>query len=316
MSESNLPAESGAHEVQDAHDVQPRSALDAVSVVLYEPQDPINIGATVRAMKNMGVRDLRLVRPVAYDLNRIEQIAHDTADVYRRIRHFDTLDDAVADCVRVAAFVGKPRAAKWARYDPRGAAAHFLEYVSAGRVAYLFGREDHGLPRRALDHAHVTVTIPTTEHASLNLAQAVLVALYELHLQAGDATRRLPRPRKHAPPPTSVQFERTFVDVERALAALDFFKTRNPELVMRSLRSLFYRAEPDGREVDLARAVAIEVLRTLERVDRLAYERGVAEAPDVSAHGVATTNVARDDAAGARGREPADSSIAPRPPRR
>jgi tRNA/rRNA methyltransferase/tRNA (cytidine32/uridine32-2'-O)-methyltransferase len=280
--------------------------LDAVTVVLYEPQDPINIGATVRAMKNMGVRDLRLVRPVPYDLNRIEQVAHDTADVYRHIRHYDRTEEALADCVRVAAFVGKPRAAKWARHDPRTVAAHFLDYAAEGRVAYMFGREDHGLPRTALDHAHVTVTIPTTAHASLNLAQAVLVALYEMHLQAGDATRRLPRPRKHAPPPTSEQFERTFVDVERALATLDFFKTRNPELVMRSLRSLFYRAEPDGREVDLARAVAIEVLRTVERVDRVAYERGRDDP------GASERSTPREPAAA----PVAQSSLAPRPPRR
>ena len=76
-------------------DDEPRGAalLEAAVVVLYEPQDPINIGATVRAMKNMGVRDLRLIRPVAYDLNRIEQIAHDTSDVYRRIRHYESTED-------------------------------------------------------------------------------------------------------------------------------------------------------------------------------------------------------------------------------
>lgn len=282
------------------------SLLSAVSVVLYEPQDPINIGATVRAMKNMGVSDLRLVRPVPYDLNRIEQVAHDTADVYRGIRHFDTVDGALADCVRVAAFVGKPRAAKWARHTPRSVAEHFVGYATEGRVAYLFGREDHGLPRSALDHAHVTVTIPTTAHASLNLAQAVLVALYEIHLRAGDATRAMPRPRKHAGPPTSDQFERTFVDVERALRAIDFFKTRNPELVMRSLRSLAYRAEPDGREVDLARALAIEVLRTVERVERAGFERGVQAAAQGSADGEPARVAALDT----------DRTHAPRPPRR
>ena len=278
------------------------SVLDAVSVVLFEPQDPINIGATVRAMKNMGVGDLRLVRPVSYDLNRIEQIAHDTADVYRRIRHFETLDEALADCVRVAAFVGKPRAAKWARHTPRSVAQHFLDYAPEGRVAFMFGREDHGLPKSALDHAHVTVTIPTTAHASLNLAQAVLVALYEMHLAAGDATRTLPRPRKHAGPPSGEQYERTFVDVERALRAIDFFKTRNPELVMRSLRSLAYRAEPDGREVDLMRALAIEVLRTVERTERLGYERG--------------TRAAAAAPSPAEPAAPHDASLAPRPPRR
>lgn len=268
MSES--PATGSQPEPPDdvAADGDGASVLDAVSVVLFEPQDPINIGATVRAMKNMGVRDLRLVRPVSYDLNRIEQIAHDTADVYRRIRHFETLDEALADCVRVAAFVGKPRAAKWARHTPRSVAQHFLDYAPEGRVAFMFGREDHGLPKSALDHAHVTVTIPTTAHASLNLAQAVLLALYELHLAAPGASRSLAPPRKDAPPATTEQYERLFADAERALRALDFFRTRNPELILRTIRSLAFRGEPDAREIELVRAMALEVLRALERARR------------------------------------------------
>src|SRR5688572_29172092 len=136
------------------------SLLDQVRVVLYEPQDPINVGAVVRAMKNMGVRDLRLVRPVPYDLNRIQQVAHDTFDVVERIRHFDDLDSALADCTRVAAFSARRRAAKWTRMDPRHMAVELLEWAERGPVALLFGREDHGLPNDALDRAHLMVTIP------------------------------------------------------------------------------------------------------------------------------------------------------------
>ena len=254
------------------------SALDAVRVVLYEPQDPINIGATVRAMKNMGVASLRLVRPVAYDRNKIEQVAHDTREIAERIEHFDSLPEAVADCVRVAGFTARRRAAKWRLVEPREAADDLLAAAEQGPVAILFGREDAGLPNDALDLAHLRVTIPTTSHASLNLAQAVLLALYELHTGAGDATRRLARPRKHAAAPTVRQLELAFADAERALAALDFFKTRNAEYVMRSARSLLFRAEPDGRELDLVRAMALEVLRTVERVRRTALAEGEAVA--------------------------------------
>lgn len=246
----------------------PGSLLHQVRVVLYEPQDPINIGAVVRAMKNMGVRDLRLVRPVPYELNRIQQVAHDTQDIVERIRHFDTLDAALADCVRVAAFSARRRAAKWARLDPRRMAEDLLDWAERGPVALLYGREDHGLPNEALERAHVMVTIPTSTHASLNLAQAALVALYELHVRAGDATRPMGRHRKHAPAASAEQLELTFADAERSLAALDFFRTRNPEHVMRSLRSMVFRAAPDAREIELVRAMAIEVRRTIDRVRR------------------------------------------------
>ena len=244
------------------------SLLSQVRVVLFEPQDPINIAAVVRAMKNMGVRDLRLVRPVPYDLNRVQQVAHDTADIVERIRHFDDLDAALADCVRVAAFSARRRAAKWSRLDPRRMASELLEWAERGPVALLFGREDHGLSNDALDRAHLMVTIPTSTHASINLAQAVLVALYELHVTAGDATRPMGRHRKHAPAASAEQLELTIADTERSLAALDFFRTRNPEHVMRSMRSLLFRAAPDAREIELLRAMAIEVRRSLDRVRR------------------------------------------------
>ncbi len=240
--------------------------LDHVVVVLYEPQDPVNIAATVRAMKNMGIRTLRLVSPVTYDAERIEGIAHDTADVVAGIRHFDSLDAALADCVHIAAYTRRRRAAKRASADARQTAQTLLAYATAGPVAILFGREDHGLPNEALDRAHIVSTIPTTDHASLNLAQAVLIALYELHLAAGDATRTIDPPKHDAPLANAEQFELFFADAERALVAIEFFKTRYPEHIMRSIRSLAHRAGPDAREINLLRAAAIEVVRSLERV--------------------------------------------------
>jgi TrmH family RNA methyltransferase len=256
------------------------SILDAVCVVLLEPQDPINIGAVVRVMKNMGVRDLRLVNPVEYDPNRIEKVAHHTRDLVERIRHFDSLDAALADCVWVAGFSGRRRAARWPRTEPRAAAVAALERAEEGTVALLFGREDDGLSAEALDRTHTVVTIPTTEHASLNLAQAVLVGLYELHLAAGDATRQRHggnRPRKDAPPPSGEEWELFFGDTQRALEAIDFLKTRNPEHVMRSIRSLLFRADPNSRELTLVRAIFIEILRTLERERRQTEARVRAE---------------------------------------
>lgn len=243
----------------------PESILRNVRVVLVEPQDPINIGATIRAMKNMGADKLRLVRPVAYDPYRLIGVAHDTEEIIEGIEHFDTIEDAIKDCVRVAGFTARRRAARREIVNASAAADDLVTFAEQGSVAIMFGREDKGLPNEALDLAQRVVTIPTTDHASLNLAQAVLIALYELHLRANDATRRLEPPKKLTDPPTSERLEMLFSDAYRALEAIAFFKTRNEEHVMRSLRSLIYRAEPDGRETDFLRAMSIEVLRTIDR---------------------------------------------------
>jgi tRNA/rRNA methyltransferase/tRNA (cytidine32/uridine32-2'-O)-methyltransferase len=247
-----------------------RSILDHVAVVLYESQDSINIGGVVRSMKNMGVSDLRLIRPCAYDPNRIEQVAHDTRDLVEKIRHFDTIDGAIDDCVYVVGFSGRRQAARWARHTPRSAAIDLLEHAQAGPVAIMFGREDHGLPNDALDRCHAICTIPTTDHFSLNVAQACLLGLYEMHLLAGDATKRLPPPRHAAGAPAKAQVERTFTDLAAALNAIAYFKTRNEELIMRAFRSLLFRAHPDSRELLMVRTASIEVLRTIEREVRMA----------------------------------------------
>jgi TrmH family RNA methyltransferase len=254
------------------------SRLSQISVVLFEPQDPVNIGATVRAMKNMGFSSLRLVNPCRYDPVRLEGIAHDTWDIIHGIQHFDDFDSAVADCVRLVGFTARRRAAKWRLLDPKEAAEDALGFVEAGRVGIVFGREDRGLPNEILDRIHAAVTIPTTDHASLNMAQAVLIALYELHLAAGDATRVLRGPRKEAPPPTSDLFERYFTELHQSLEAVQFFKTRYPEHIMRSMRAITFRAEPDDRELSLLRAISLEIVRFLERTGRV--ERALP--PDVS----------------------------------
>src|SRR5215203_1716548 len=111
------------------------SLLSSVVVVLYEPQDPVNIAATVRAMKNMGASRLRLVRPVEYEAIRLEGIAHGTMDLIQRIEHFDSFDAAVADCVRVVGFTARRRAAKLRIIDPKAAAGELLEMAGEGPVA-------------------------------------------------------------------------------------------------------------------------------------------------------------------------------------
>ena len=255
----------------------PESLLHRVRVVLYEPQNPVNIAAVVRVMKNFGVRDLVLIRPVPYTAYRLEGIAHDTLDVIERIRDVETLDEALEGAIFVAAFTARRRRVKWELASPRDLTGPVLEHAAEGPVVLMFGREDDGLPNEALDRSHVAVTIPTTDHASLNLGQAVCLALYELHVAVGDATRQVSGPRHDLPPATTAELERLFVDQERALQAVEFFKTRFREHIMRSARSMTMRSRLDAREVMLARAMWIEVVRAMNRYRKMA---GLPEIPE------------------------------------
>ena len=237
-------------------------------VVLHEPQDLVNIAHVVRAMKNFGFRDLRLVAPREYDAYRVEGIAHKTGDVLSRVVVYETLDAALADCVHVVGFTARGRTAKRNVQRPRAAAGEVLTAASGPRpVALLFGREDRGLPNDALDRCHRLVTIPTAPaYASLNLAHAVVVMLYELALARGDEARPFKVPRRRTVPATAADLERMFEDLEAGLDALAFFKTRQRQGIMRTLREVLHRAPLDQREAKLLRAIGIEVVKYRERL--------------------------------------------------
>ncbi len=237
-----------------------------IIVVLHQPQELVNIAHVVRAMKNFGVRDLRLVAPREYDAWRIEGIAHRTGDVLERTVVCESLDAALADCRHVVGFSARDRTAKRNRQRPREAAAETLAAAADGPVALLFGREDTGLDNAALDRCHRVVTIPTApDYASLQLGHAAAIFLYELALARGAADRPFRPPRREAPPAEAGLLELLFADAERALDAVDFFKTRERELIMRTLRGVTMRMPLDQREVKLLRAMAIEVRKRLER---------------------------------------------------
>src|SRR5437667_2105748 len=211
-------------------------ARGMIVVVLHEPQDLVNIAHVVRGMKNFGVRDLRLVNPREYEAYRVEGIAHQTQDVLARVRTYATLEAALADCVHIVGFTARGRTAKRNLQRPREAAAELVALAEGGGgpVALLFGREDKGRSNDALDRCHRVVTIPSDpSYASLNLAHAVIIMLYELALARCAETRPFKAPRRPSAPPDAAELERLFADVARALHAIEFFKTRNPAGVMR-----------------------------------------------------------------------------------
>jgi TrmH family RNA methyltransferase len=236
-------------------------------LVLVNPQDIVNIASAVRIARNFGIERMRLVDPEPeLDTYRIEGIAHGTADFVATIEVVDTLEAAVADCVFTAVLTARGRAAKRRTVRAREAAAELVERSAAGPVAIVAGREDRGLTNEELDLAHVLVTISTDPgHSSLNLAQAIAIMAYETWNARGGEALPLKRPRKVVDPATSAQLEELFADWTRALQAIDFFKTRQTDSVMRSFREVMFRADLDGREASLLRAMGIEVVRYLER---------------------------------------------------
>jgi TrmH family RNA methyltransferase len=237
--------------------------LDNIVVVLCRPQKLVNIAGTIRAMKNMGLLRLRLVRPAKFDPADIEGIAHRSADVLAVTSLHASLDDALADAIYVAGTTARTRELATKHATPRQAAPDLLARAAQGPVALLFGSEDNGLTAEELDRCHCVLSIPTDPtYRSLNLAQAVLIVAYELW-QAN--AQPVPVAGRAAQPADAAQLEGLFDAAERALSSIGFFKSGSNTVTMRSLRGLIHRAEPDTHEAALLKAMALKTLSFLRR---------------------------------------------------
>lgn len=237
-------------------------------VVLHEPQDVVNMATAARAMMNFGLRRLRLVNPADWDERRVIGIAHAAGPVVERMEIFESLDGALADTVHVAGTSARRRTAAFVWQHPKQAVPQLLALAAAGEgpVALLFGREDRGLENPELDRCDRVLTVPTDDaFSSLNLSQAVLLIAHELWMAGPGGEAELPTWRKAAPPATHAQLDRLFADAQETLARIEFFKKKNPQAIMRTLRAIARRADLDQREAKLVRAAALEVRAYVRR---------------------------------------------------
>jgi len=241
--------------------------LENVVVILDQPQDLVNIAGVVRAMKNMGLRHLRLVRPAEFDAYRITGIAHRTEDVVEAVRIVDRLEDALEDCLHVVGTTARARTAHRNYGRPRELAPKLVDRAREGNVALLFGREDRGLSNEALDLCDGVAIVPTApEYTSLNLAQAFLIVAYEVFLAGEGDHGPLPTGKRHTRPATRGEMELMFQALREGLEQIDFFRARKAAGVMRTLRTLLSRADPDAQEAGLMKAVGFGVANYIDLV--------------------------------------------------
>lgn len=245
-----------------------------IRIVLVETQHPGNIGSAARAMKTMGLGELVLVAPQKPPGHQDAlAMAAGAEDVLGKARLCATFEEAIADCGFVAGCTARQRQVTLPEFGPREAASRLIDETAHGPVALVFGCERTGLTNEDLQRCHATVHIPANlAYSSLNLAAAVQVLCYELRMallaRSGSDGAASPEESRGDPPATQAQMEAFFGHLEQTLDAIDFHKGRSPTTVMRRLRGLFLRAQPDTRELRILRGI----LADAERMARLAGE--------------------------------------------
>ena len=240
--------------------------LENIRIVLTRTSHPGNIGATARAMKNMGLSDLALVNPVVFPNAEATARASGADDLLMRAGLHAGLDEAIADCRLVLGASARERSLPWPMTDARDGAVRALAETAHGRVAVVFGNEQSGLSNEELDRCHALLHIPANPaYSSLNLAQAVQVVCYELMMAGRKASGAKVATVREQALARSEDLERFYTHLESLLVRVQFLDPDNPRHLMRRLRRLFSRAELDENELNILRGVLSSVQGSLPK---------------------------------------------------
>ena len=235
-----------------------------IRMVLVDTSHPGNIGAAARAMKNMELTELVLVRPRQFPHPDALARASGADDVLASARVHGTLTEALAGCGLVLACTSRERDHYYRVLDVRAATARAVVECAAAPVAIVFGGEHSGLSNEDLAPAHALLRIPTgAEYASLNLAMAVQVVAYEILRARGSSTPAPPREQPLADPPAMARLYEHF---EAVLEEVDFRdRTQQGTSLMNRIRRFLQRAELDSNEVNILRGILTAVQQRRRR---------------------------------------------------
>ncbi len=228
--------------------------LDHIRVVLINTSHPGNIGSVARAMKTMGLKNLYLVAPQQFPHPKANELASNAVDVLESAVVVDDLTAAIADCQLVIGTSARERTIPWPLLSPRECAEKAVQEASANKIAILFGREQSGLTNEELHRCHFHLHIPSNpEYSSLNLAAAVQVVAYELHVANLYAAEN--KETWDYAFASAQDMEGFYEHLQKVLIEIDFLNPQVPRQLMTRLRRLFNRARLDVMEMNILRGI-------------------------------------------------------------
>jgi TrmH family RNA methyltransferase len=226
------------------------AGLERTAVVLVRTQEEGNLGAAARAMANMGLERLVLVAPRSTLGPTARAFAVGAGHVLDGAVVVPTLDEALAPFVRVVGTTSA-RGRSEATVTPRELAAE-LAADPGPATALVFGPEASGLTVPELARCSRVVRVPcAATQPTLNVAQAVLLLAYELHLaRPAGAQAASAEPRA-----ADGEVEALFGQLRPLLETVGFARDDTFEGVVRDLRRAAARAALTEREVAILRGI-------------------------------------------------------------
>jgi tRNA/rRNA methyltransferase len=220
-------------------------SLENIRIVMVRPRGSGNIGSIARAMKNTAIQELAIVGTARTRSFWARAMAVHGRDILNNALSFKTIREAVSDCTLVVGTTCRSGLYRDHSRSPRDVAGEIVAASATGKVALIFGPEDHGLSNEDLKHCQLLITIPTDpQYQSLNVAQAAVICLYEIYVASlGSATgKSLPQARAE-------DIERLYDRMRTSLLKIGFLDSQNPEHMLFAFRRILGRTKLEEKDV-------------------------------------------------------------------
>ena len=248
----------------DEKKIKSNNLLNSVKVVLVGTTHPGNIGATARAMKNMGILDLALVEPKEFPSDVATFRSKAAKDILEKASVHTSLEEAISECELVVGTSARGRTVPWPVLNPREAAEEMHKSSLNGKVAIVFGREDRGLTNEELGLCNFHVHIPSDpKYSSLNLSQAVQILAYEIRLSYLQ-DRHVNKEYWDVELANNEQTERLINHMDELMQEVDFYDIENPRKLLVRVRRFFKRSKIDVMEANIFRGLFATIQKKLK----------------------------------------------------
>lgn len=234
---------------------------DNIHFILVEPKEAGNIGASARAMKNMGFKNLELINPVEFLNDEGRRMACNDVDVLEKAKVHKNFGDAIKDKGIVIGATRRLGKRRGLILPVKDGIKRAIIAAKKNKVAILFGRESKGLSNKEVEECGFMITIPADPLSpSLNLAQSVLLVAYEL----GQKTYKAASPElvKRA------EIETLYSHIQSTLKLLDYIPRGNRDLetrIMRNLKHMIGRAGLTDWELRMLYGICSQVEKKIQR---------------------------------------------------
>ena len=226
--------------------------------ILVKPQLGENIGATARVLKNFGFNKLCISSPRdGWPNQKAKAISVGASNIIEKTKVFNNTEEAIEKFDIIFSFSARKRDINKSHINLN----NFLKKLKKLRnkkIGLMFGPESSGLSNNDLSYSNFVVQIPSHKNfKSLNLSHSVCLVCYEIFKL--DNKKLL-----------SKKFEKNLGkkgDISKFLRLLklkldtkDFFKDKDKKNSMIiNLNNLFYRLEPDDKELRILASIISEL---------------------------------------------------------